>query len=89
MRKAEIYTKRNNIEMALEMYKRIDDDWSYDILADDALYRQAIIHDNILQDSVKAMKIYERILLEYNGSIFTSEARRRFRALRGDNLNFE
>ena len=71
------------------MYQKIINDWNYDILADDALYRQAKIYDNILDDSVKAMSLYEKILLEYRGSIFTVEARKRYRVLRGDNINIE
>ena len=71
------------------MYQEIINEWAYDILADDALYRQAKIHDDILHDSAKAMELYEKILLEHNGSIFTVEARKRYRALRGDNLNLE
>jgi hypothetical protein len=35
------------------------------------------------------MELYEKILLEHNGSIFTAEARKRYRALRGDNLNLD
>ena len=34
----------------------------------------------------KAKAFYEKILLEYKGSIYTAEARKRFRKLRGDNL---
>ena len=50
---------------------------------------QAKIYDDILYDSSKAMELYEKILLEHNGSIFTAEARKRYRTLRGDNLNLE
>ena len=71
------------------MYQKIINEWAYDILADDALYRQAKIHDDILNDRAKAMELYEKILLEHNGSIFTAEARKRYRALRGDNLNLD
>ena len=86
MRKAEIYIQLNNIDLAIKMYQRIISDWGYDILADDALYRLAKLYDNTLVDKVKAMELYEKILLEHNSSIFTAEARKRFRILRGDNL---
>jgi hypothetical protein len=68
------------------MYQKITTDWGYDILADDALYRLAKIYDNILADKVKAMELYEKILLEHNSSIFVAESRKRFRKLRGDDL---
>jgi tetratricopeptide (TPR) repeat protein len=89
MRKAEIYSLIDKNDIALQMYQKIINEWAYDILADDAIYRQAKIHDDILHDSAKAMEFYEKILLEHNGSIFTAEARKRYRALRGDNLNLE
>ncbi len=89
MRKAEIYIQLNNTDLAIQMYQKITSDWGYDILADDALYRLAKIYDNALADKVKAMELYEKILLEHNSSIFTAEARKRFRILRGDNLNQE
>ena len=89
MRKAEIYSLIDKNDIALQMYQKIIADWNYDILADDALYRQAKIYENIFDDSVKAMSLYEKILLEHSGSIFTVEARKRYRVLRGDNINLE
>jgi tetratricopeptide (TPR) repeat protein len=89
MRKAEIHMQLNNTEMVLEMYNKIATDWSYDILADDALYKMAKLYDNTLSNPEKAMELYEKILLEHNSSIFVAEARKRFRILRGDNLNEE
>jgi len=77
----------NNVEMVLEMYNKIAIDWYYDILADDALYKMAKLYDNTLSNPEKAMELYEKILLEHNSSIFVAEARKRFRTLRGDNLN--
>ena len=32
----------------------------------------------------KAMEIFEKIVVDYSDSIFTTEARKRFRKLRGD-----
>ncbi len=88
MRKAEIYMHLNNTDLAIQMYQKIINDWGYDILADDAIYQLAKIYDNVLDDKVKAMELYEKILLEHNSSIFTAESRKRFRILRGDNLNY-
>ena len=87
MRKAEIYMQLNNTDMVLEMYNKIATDWNYDILADDALYKMAKLYDSTLSNHEKAMDLYEKILLEHNSSIFVAEARKRFRILRGDNLN--
>ena len=89
MQKAEIYKQLNNTEMVVKMYEKITTDWDYDILADDALYQLAKLYDTTLKDKAKAMELYEKILLEHNSSIFVAEARKRFRSLRGDNLNEE
>ena len=89
MRKADIYSIIDKNELALEMYQNIINEWPYDIFADDAFFYQAKIYDDILNDNKKAMEIYEKILLEHKGSIFTAEARKRYRLLRGDNLNLE
>ena len=86
MRKAAIYMNKQQIEDALINYEKIAKDWSYDILADDALYKRAKIYDNILKNYDLAMQLYEQILLEHNSSIYVVEARRRYRDLRGDNL---
>jgi hypothetical protein len=59
-------------------------DFSYDILADDALFSWADLLENKLNDKEKAMEIFEKIVLDYSDSIFTTEARKRFRNLRGD-----
>ena len=56
-------------------------------MADDALYSMAKLYDRILINPEKAMDLYEKILLEHSSSIFVAEARKRFRSLRGDNLN--
>ena len=87
MRKSQIYLDNNRIQDALANYEQIELDWSYDILADDALYRRAKIYDDILNDYILAMELYEKILLEHNSSIFVVESRKRFRDLRGDNLD--
>ena len=84
MRKASISLKNGNIEDALANYEKIEEDWSYDILADDALYKRAKIYDDILNHSDSAMKLYEQILLEHKSSIYVAESRKRFRYLRGD-----
>ena len=87
MRKASIFLKNGKVREALANYEQIEENWSYDILADDALYKRADIYENKLNDFQSAMKLYEKILLEYNSSIYVAEARKRFRFLRGDNLN--
>ncbi len=57
---------------------------SEDILADDALFQLGDIYENKLHDKEKAAEYYKRILFDYKGSLYVVEARKRFRAIRGD-----
>jgi hypothetical protein len=45
------------------------------------------LYENKLKDPAKAMELYQDLLTKYPGSLFVVEARKRFRALRGDVLN--
>ena len=86
LRKSEIYLKTNETYKAVEMLERIINEFSYDILADDAVFTLADMYHKKLKDVEKAKILYEQILTEHNGSIYTAEARKRYRKLRGDNL---
>lgn len=67
------------LEKVLELYP-------IDILVDNALMDLGRLYEGPLNDKEKAKGYYERLLFEQTGSIFVPEARDRFRALRGDNL---
>ena len=88
-RKYQIYLEGNNFEMALKMLNSIIEDFSYEILIDDALYNTAKIYDYNIQDKEKASEFYQQLILEHEGSIYISEARDRFRFLRGDKIDNE
>ena len=85
-KKSEIHLKNNETEKAVAMLEKIETEFFYDILADDAIFALAEIYQKKLKDTEKAKSLYEKILLEFKGSIYSSEARKRFRKLRGDNL---
>ena len=57
---------------------------SEDILADDALFQLGELYELHLNDKEKAAEYYKRLLFDYKGSLFSEEARKRFRAIRGD-----
>lgn len=57
-----------------------------EILADDAVFQLADIYENHQIDLEKAMEYYKKILFDYKGSLYTNEARKRLRILRGDVL---
>lgn len=53
-----------------------------DILADDALFQLGEIYQNHLLNNAKAAEYYRLILFEHKGSLYTTEARKRFQELR-------
>jgi len=55
-----------------------------DILADDAVFQLGDIYETHLNDKEKAAEYYKKILFDYRGSLYSEEARKRFRSIRGD-----
>lgn len=68
-------------------YKAIIDNYKEDILADDAYYALAELYVNVLNKPEEAQALYEKIIFNHADSIFFVEARKKFRALRGDAIN--
>ncbi|MCB0538462.1 MAG: tetratricopeptide repeat protein, partial [Bacteroidetes bacterium] len=85
-KKAQIYFSKNNYEKAVEMLNAILLNHKEDILADNAAFMLGDIYQNYLMDKEKAMKYYKLIITDYSGSVLLVEARKRYRALRGDNI---
>jgi hypothetical protein len=86
-RKAEIYIRRQEYQTADSLLARIVSDYPYDILADNALFKRAELRAEALHDTETAMQLYKQMMLDYPGSLFVTEARKRFRHLRGDFIN--
>ena len=84
--KSKIYLKQNEVEKSAEMLQAIIDDFADGIRADNALYELAGLYENQLNDIEKAKELYEKIFIEYSGSTFAVDARKRFRILRGDDI---
>ncbi len=68
-------------------YKAIIDNYKEDILADDAYYALAELYVNVLNKPEEAQALYEKIIFNHADSIYFVEARKKFRALRGDAIN--
>ena len=73
-----------NFESALASLEKINMTYYYDILGDDSYFLTAQILDRDLNRTEEAMEMYNGMLTKFPGSIFVSEARQRFRELRGD-----
>lgn len=86
-KKATICRSRGRDADAAVLYQEIVEKYGEDILADDALFQLADLAQYRLQDKERAMKLYEELLTKYPGSLYSVDARKRFRQLRGDKLN--
>ena len=85
--KAAIYIQKKDFLMADSMLAQIVRIYPDDILADNALFKRAELQADALNNKAFAMELYQRLMLDYPGSLFTTEARKRYRQLRGDYNN--
>ena len=82
--KAKLAVKRKDYLGAEQLLGKILSSYSYDLLADDATFMTAELYDYYLKDTGKAMEYYQKLLKEYPDSLYTVDARKRYRELRGD-----
>ena len=53
---------------------------------DDALFTLGELYEKNIKDNEQAKTYYQKLINDHPGSMFSSEARKRFRILRGDNI---
>ena len=89
----DILFKKAGIKIKNKQYTEVDSllqqlvsNYPYEILADDALFMRAELQEIYFQNQNTAMELYQQLLLNYPGSLYTVEARKRFRRLRGDDI---
>lgn len=86
MAKSRIYIKNNEIQNAVKALKLLIEQQSNSIWADDAIFTLADLYEKNLKDTEQSKILYQKLINDYPGSMFTAEARKRFRKLRGDNI---
>jgi len=79
--------KAGKYQLAIEKLDALILNFGEDILGDDAVFKLAELYEKKLNDAEKAKKLYQDILINYPGSLYTVEARKRYRKMRGDGLN--
>ena len=84
--KASIFHKKRDYQQQAQLLQRIIDGYPEEIKADNALFELAALYEKQLKDADKARTLYEKLFIDYSGSTFAVEARKRFRLLRGDVL---
>jgi tetratricopeptide (TPR) repeat protein len=86
-KEAQIMDAKHSWTVEDSLLKKITEKFADGVLADDALYHRAELYEKKLNDKQKAMELYQDLLTKFPGSLYCVEARKRFRALRGDVLN--
>lgn len=84
--RSEIALKLGRYDASIKLLEEISQNYGFDTLADDAVYQAAMIEMNYLKNPVRATELYEKIIFTYPGSVFTVDARKKVRELRGDKL---
>ena len=82
--KAKIAIKKKDYLGAEQLLQKVATTYSMDLLGDDATYMLGQLYDIYLRNSTKAMEYYQKILTDYPDSLYTINARKRYRELRGD-----
>ena len=84
-KQAEIFEKLNQYDKAEKNYLRIIEINPTDILVDDAYYRLGELHAK--QNNIeKAKEYYQKIIFDFPSSIHLVDARKKYRKLRGDDI---
>lgn len=86
-KKARIYLQKGEYSQADTLLGSLLAMYPYDLLADDALWLRANLQEHYFKNISRAKEFYEKILIDYPGSLYATEARKRFRELRGDMIN--
>ena len=86
LRIANLHLANGNINKALPSLQRIVDEFSDEILADNANFLLGQLYMDELDAPDQAKPYFETIIFNHPDSIFVVEARKRFRQLRGDQI---
>lgn len=84
--KALIYIKQQNYLGAEQLLTKIVENHGEELLGDDAVFKLGELYEYYLKDIPKAMDYYLKLIQDYSGSLYVAEARKHYRALRGDTV---
>lgn len=84
LKKAEILTRNQDYTTADSLYSVIYLQYADHYLADDALFKAAMLNEYQLSNPGNARKLYEILFEKFPASIYASQARQKYRLLRGD-----
>ena len=78
------YEKLGDYQSALSNYQAIIDNHKDGIYIDEAYYFAAEIYNKQIKDVEKAKAMYEQVIFHHEDSIYFTDARKKYRQLRGD-----
>lgn len=84
--KAKLYVRQRKYDEAINMYQQIIDNHLEEIRCDNAIFELAEIYHYTIEDTDKAAELYEKLFIDFSNSTFAVDARKRYRILRGDNI---
>lgn len=83
---ANIFIKQRRLDEAIQKYEKIITDHVDEIRCDNAIFELAEVYDYALNDPDKAKELYEKLFIDFSNSTFAITARKRYRELRGDDI---
>ncbi|WP_316835737.1 tetratricopeptide repeat protein [Pedobacter nutrimenti] len=86
MSKANIYIKKHNYALAAPVLQNLISQHPESLWADDAIFILASLYQDQLAKPEEAKKLYQKLISDFPGSMYTIEARKFYRKLRGDNM---
>lgn len=86
-KQAQIFEIQQEFTKAEANYNALIENYSDGILMDNTYYALAELYENHLNQPEKAKTFYEKIIFNHPDSIYFIEARKKYRALRGDAIN--
>ncbi|MDD4646260.1 MAG: tetratricopeptide repeat protein [Bacteroidales bacterium] len=81
-KKAHILLDRNNLEQAIAIFSKIIENYRYEYWGHKALYELACIYQDRLNDSAKAISLFEEFIRDFPTSFYFLNARDRLKALK-------
>lgn len=84
--KAELNVRLKNYEKAAKLYTIVYEEYPEEIRADNALFKLAELNEYQLENQEVAKSLYEKLFIDFSNSTFAIEARKRYRILRGDDI---
>lgn len=82
-RKATVLQKQGKYDEAAKFYDLVVKNYSWEILADNALYQLALLYENKLNRKADAKELFKKMMTDYPGSVYVVDSRTEYRKLEG------